>query len=606
MSQPSLKLGMGATPYSDTNGSGTTFRVWLEHATMVWVSGTFNQWSPDQHALYPEGNGYWSADVQEATTLDRYRYVIQSPFIQGVQWRTDPYCKSVENNDTSDGGIVAANYDWGNDVFVSPPWNELVIYELHVASFNRSDTVPGTFDSIIEKLDYLKDLGINAIEIMPIFGFPGAYSLGYNPAFPFDIESNYGGPINFKDFIKAAHQKGFVIIMDIVLNHFGPDDLDSSLWRSDGWYENGKSGIYFYNDWRSDTGFGDRPDYGRPEVRQYLRDNVLMWIEEYRIDGLRFDSTVNIRNAKGRNNDPANDLPDGWSLLQWINTELNTRTPWKIAIAEDLQDNVWITRAPLAGGAGFNSQWDSSYYWNLFNVITSPYDENRNMKTVCDALLHNFDGDACKRIVFINNHDQCAAINNNVRLTDRIWMGHADNWIVRKRYTLAAALVFTSPGIPLIFQGDEFLEWGSWDPSGSLDWNKRTQFSGILSLFQSLIRLRRNWFNTTAGLTGQHVNAFHINNINKLIAYHRWANGGAGDDVIVVANFANTSYQSYTIGFPAGGNWHVRFNSDWNGFSNDFGDTAGYDTTAYYGPADGLPFSGNIGIGPYSVLILSQ
>ena len=94
-------------------------------------------------------------------------------------------------------------------------------------------------------------------------------------------------------------------------------------------------------------------------MRQYLRDNALHWLHKYRVDGLRFDATAYIRNIHGNNNDPANDLPDGWSLLQWINDEINASQPWKITIAEDLRNNEWITRDTGAGGAGFDAQWDS-------------------------------------------------------------------------------------------------------------------------------------------------------------------------------------------------------------------------------------------------------
>jgi 1,4-alpha-glucan branching enzyme len=611
MSNVSTRPGMGAVPYDDNNGVGTTFRVWAKFATQVWVTGTFNNWSVDANPLVPEGNGYWSVDVADVKpdVGERYRYVIASPFIDGVQWRTDPYCKSVQKNENSDGGIVSGDYDWTGDNFTSPQWNELVIYEMHVASFNRDNAVPGNFDSIITKLDYLRDLGINAIELMPISEFPDQYSLGYDPAFPFDIESNYGLPADFKDFIKAAHQYGIAVILDIVINHFGPYELDESLYRLDGWNENNKSGIYFYNDDRSVSGFGDRPDYGRPEVRNYLRDNVMIWLDEYRVDGLRFDSTVNIRNANGNNNDPANDLQDGWNLLQNLNNEIDSRMPWKITIAEDLQDNEWITKPTSSQGAGFDSQWDSFFYWKLYNAIVTANDEDRNMADISEAIAHSLGDNESKRTVFINNHDQCAAINHNMRLPERIWIGHADSWIAKKRYTLAAAIVFTTPGIPLIFQGDEFLEWGTWDPSDTLDWNKKDQFAGILELFKSLIHLRRNIDTNAAGLKGQHVNVFHVNNNDKLVAYHRWENGGPGDDTIIVANFANKLYDSYTIGFPRAGTWYTRFNSDWNGYSADFGNAPGYNTTAgnnFNSINDDMPYTGNIGIGPYSVIVLSQ
>lgn len=107
----------------------------------------------------------------------------------------------------------------------------------------------------------------------------------------------------------------------------------------------------------------------------------------------------------------------------------------------------------------------------------------------------------------------------------------------------------------MIFQGQELLEWGSWDDKTPLDWSKKNRFSGIWDLYQALIRLRRNWFNNTRGLRGQHVNVYHVNNNDKVIAFHRWENGGVGDDVIVVLNFRDRNYSSYTIGFPWGGTW---------------------------------------------------
>jgi 1,4-alpha-glucan branching enzyme len=161
----------------------------------------------------------------------------------------------------------------------------------------------------------------------------------------------------------------------------------------------------------------------------------------------------------------------------------------------------------------------------------------------------------------------------------------------------------------MIFQGQELLEWGSWRDNIPLDWQKKSSFSGIWALYQSLIRLRRNWFNNTRGLRGQHVNVFHVNNNDKVIAFHRWENGGGGDDVIVVLNFSDRNYGSYTIGLPREGTWYVRFNSDWQGFSPDFRNFAGYNTTAgraIWGDTDGLTYAGNVGIGAYSALILSQ
>jgi 1,4-alpha-glucan branching enzyme len=160
----------------------------------------------------------------------------------------------------------------------------------------------------------------------------------------------------------------------------------------------------------------------------------------------------------------------------------------------------------------------------------------------------------------------------------------------------------------MLFQGQEFVDDTPF-PFGrdvGIDWSKSTTFSGITQMVTDLIHLRRNWNAQTRGLSGNNVNVFHVNNAAKVVAYHRWANGGPGDDVVVVANFSNVAFASYDLGLPRGGQWHVRFNGDWNGYSPDFANTASNDPWASDGGKDGLSFHGSVGVGPYSVVILSQ
>ncbi len=332
---PSARPGMGTILFP----GGVAFRVWAPFASSVFAAGAFNQWNATANPFASEGNGYWSVEVPGAAVGDEYQFVIHNG--AQVLWHKNPYASEVVNS-SGNAIIHDPNFDWTGEDFVMPPRNELVIYEMHVGSFNDSNGGgPGTFDEIIPKLSYLRDLGINAIEIMPVLEFPMSFSWGYNPSDPFAVESSLGGPQGLQRFVKAAHALGIAIIMDVVYNHFGPGDLD--LWRFDGWSDpDHNGGIYFYDNDRSHTDWGDtRPDYGRPEVRQYLRDNALFWLNKYRIDGLRFDSVSNIRMVDGR------DLPDGWSLLQWMHDEIRSTQPWKITIAEDLQNNEWITKESM-------------------------------------------------------------------------------------------------------------------------------------------------------------------------------------------------------------------------------------------------------------------
>jgi 1,4-alpha-glucan branching enzyme len=576
---------------------GVAFRVWAPFASSVFAAGTFNEWSETANPFASEGNGYWSVDVPGAKIGDEYQFVIRNGN-QPPLWRKNPYASEVVNS-SGNAIIHDPDFDWMGEDFVMPPRNELVIYEMHVGSFNDSaGEGPGTFDEIVPKLPYLRDLGINAIEIMPVLEFPMSFSWGYNPANPFAVESSLGGPQGLQRFVKAAHAVGIAVIMDVVYNHFGPGDLD--LWRFDGWSDqNHNGGIYFYDNDRSHTDWGDtRPDYGRPEVRQYLRDNALFWLNKYHLDGLRFDSVSNIRSVNGR------DLPDGWSLLQWINDEIRATQPWKITIAEDLQNNEWITKGTGAGGAGFSSQWDAAFVHPIRDAVIAQSDADRNLYAVRDALYHRYNGDAEQRVIYTESHDEVA--NGHARVPEEIWPGNAGSWFSRKRSALGAALVFTAPGIPMIFQGQEFLEDEYFRDSDPLDWAKLDTYPGIHALYRDLIHLRRNWFNQTRGLRGQQINVHHVNNSDKVIAFHRWENGGPGDDVVIVANFGNRSYDSYALGFPRAGAWRVRFNSDWQGYSSDFGNQLGYDTFAGDGSRDRMPFEANVGLGPYSVLILSQ
>ena len=599
---------MGATPYSDQTGTGVTFRVWARFAQQVAVAGDFNNWSTNANPLFSDGgSGYWSVDVPGAAVGQQYKFVITSAGNQ--LWRMDPYARQIIHGGAGglNGMIAGSSAGFGTPGYSTPSWNELVIYEMHIRTFVFGGGFNGTgsFASARTKLDYLRDLGINAIELMPLGEFTGDISAGYNPAYIFAIEDEFGGPDGFRSFVNEAHSRGIAVIVDVVYNHLG--DSAGDMWQFDGWSENGKGGIYFYNDWRSQTAWGDtRFDYGRDEVRQYLCDNALRWLEERFADGLRWDSVGSIRNVRDENNDPADDLPDGWSLLRWINDLIGQRQPWKVSIAEDLKENEWTTKETGAGGAGFDSQWSASFVGVLRDAVTTFNDQARDMNAVSGSIGQKFNGNAWERVIFTESHDADSSTYGGKRLPELISPGQADSWFAKKRSTLAAAALMTAPGIPMLFMGQEFLSWGQFDDDRQLDWSNATRFPGIIQLYRDLIHLRRNWFNNTRGLRGQNVHVHHLNNSNKVIAYHRWDQGGNGDDTVVVLNFANRSYSSYYIGFPRSGRWRVRFNSDWNGYDGFFGNWASYDTDASGLPQDSMPTSAGIGLGPYTAIILSQ
>jgi 1,4-alpha-glucan branching enzyme len=575
---------------------GVSFRVWAPNAEYVSVIGNFNNWDKKANPLTKDDTGYWDAEIETAKIGDEYRYFIKNGSFETS--RIDPYAREVTSS-VGNAIVHDPEFDWGGDKFQLPPINELVIYEMHVGTFGEgSGTNVRTFQAAADKLDYLKRLGINAIEIMPVAQFAGDRSWGYNPSNLFAVETNYGGPRGLKEFVKAAHKLGIGVLMDVVYNHFGPSDLD--LWQFDGWSENGKGGIYFYNDWRSETPWGEtRPDYGRKEVRQFIRDQAMMWLEDFKMDGLRMDSTIYMRTVRGAG-DPGSDLPDGWNLAQWLNSEIHERFPNKISIAEDLQDNDWLTKSVGEGGAGYTAQWCAQFVHPVRSVATAVSDEERSMGALAGAISHRFNGEPFQRVIYSESHDEVA--NGKARVTHEIDAENSDGWHAQKRSTLAAAITFTSPGVPMLFQGQEFLSGGWFQDSSPLDWDQQKEYRGIVRLYHDLIALRLNRGGNTRGLTGSNINLVYLDENKDICSYHRWYEGGPGDDVLVAVNFATRPAQGVSTAFPRPGLWKLRLNSDWSGYSADFGSEA-QDVTAVQ---EGNSFRAKLTIPPYSVLIYSQ
>jgi len=595
----STRPGVGAVLYSASGQNGVTFRTWAPFATSVNVAGTFNFWNTSSTPLYSEGNGWWSTDVPQVGASAQYKFLIRNGSTN--LWKNDPRARRVTNSVGNSIVYDPHAYQWQSTNWQMPSWDGIVLYEMHPGTFgaNPGQPTPATLQACRAKLDHIEALGANAIAMMPVNEFPGERSWGYNPSHPWTVESAYGGPDALKAFIDDAHSRGIAVLNDVVYNHLGPNDLD--MWRFDGWSQGGGGGIFFYNDSRAQTPWGDtRPDYGRPEVRDYLRENLLLWLTEFRMDGTRVDATKFIR----RVGISGPDIPDGWLVLQQLNDAANQLGGGKLMIAEDLDTDSWITRPTASGGAGFDSQWCSGFYPKLRPAMVTANDANRNMFDVRDAIALSYNGNWLQRVVYTESHDEVA--NGRTRIPEEISPGNAGSWWARKRSTLGAGVVFATPGIPMIFQGQEFLEDGWFRDDVALDWNRAQTYSGILQLYRDLISLRRNTGGLTRGLRGASTNVFHVNNLSKVIAWHRWSQGGERDDTVIVCNFSANPLVNYRVGMPRPGLWRVRLNSDWSGYSADYANHPCFDTSTAPILWDGLQQSALVSLGAYSIAIFSQ
>lgn len=567
------------------------FRVWAPFAKNVQVSGTF---TPDGAIdLTSENDGYWSAVINHVEPGHAYQYLIGTG--DYTVEKNDPRALVITSSDKGLSVIADSGFDWEDVDFTPPPPEKQVIYELHIGTFNRPNaSTPGTFETAIERLDYLHNLGVNMIELMPVTSMAYSNGWGYAPNYIYSVEAMMGGRYGLMSFVREAHRRGMGVILDVVYNHFS---TATDLWRFDGWSENDRGGVYFYNDSRGDTPWGGRPDYGRPEVRQFILDNITMWLADYRLDGLRIDSTIYMRNTEGHDNDPAHDIPDAWYLLQDITTLAHKINPSALMIAEDCANSAYITKPRSETGCGFDAQWELGFPHAIRDALGVSM-ATQSLAVLRYELEKSYNGNAFEKVIFSDSHDTAA--NGSVRLNDAITPRDPTSLAARQTLLLAAAVTLTAPGIPMLLQGSEFLQDGAFNDWQALTWKHTDTYAGIVQAHRHLIDLRLNQHHHTAGLLGQHTAVFHQDDNNAVIGYHRWDHGGAGDDVIVIANFSNTAFTTYQLPLPLGGTWRIRFNSTWSGYSKDFADLAvDTITTDEHGVA-------TLTLPPYAVLITSQ
>jgi 1,4-alpha-glucan branching enzyme len=297
-------------------------------------------------------------------------------------------------------------------------------------------------------------------------------------------------------------------------------------------------------------------------------------------------------------------LPDGWSFLTWLNDEIRARQPWKITIAEDLQGDPALVSPTNDGGAGFGAQWDGGFIGRVRPALVADDDGDRDIDAVVAGILGEGRGAVMSRVIYTESHDEVA--NDRVRVPEAISPGDGGNWWAKKRAVLGSALVLTSPGIPMLFQGQELLEDRWFDDTVALDWEKASSNRGILRLHRDLIALRRDREGTTKGLRGANIVILRADQEAGLLAMHRWMDGGRHDDTVIIVNFADRTLDDVPLGFPAPGRWNVRFNSDASTYAPDFGSHEALDLTADGRPMDRCDQSGRISVGPYSVVILSR
>lgn len=610
--QSNLPLG-AIINKSGTNVTGVTFRVWAPNATNVVVRGPFGTnvtWgATDSFAMTKDNvTGYWTTTVAAARPGQEYKYVLKRAGDTNDYWKQDPRAVWVRN-----GNSVIYDHSafvWSNVSRPNIPVSQQVMYEMHIGSFydpNPGDGRPGTFDDAILRLDYLQRLGVNVLAVMPVNEFGGDYSWGYNPEHVYAIESAYGGPDGLKRFVKAAHERGMKVQIDVVHNHYNPPG--DGLWDFDG-----TTNLYFYTDGRGYTPWGSRPDYDKPEVRRYIQDNIQLLLDEFRVDGFRWDSPQNIlgydTTQSGAN--PNTVLTNGKSMLMAINRMIHEQYPARWSIAEDA--DLLSVNETYAGFPGaefyqalvvndpadsFDGHWQTSFH----NIITPEIAKTNPTVGLIQGKVTEWSEPPGYRVIFTDNHDKSGILNGSTRLANRMEPSAPTGKTARKKTLLNAVLTLTAPGTPMLWMGQEFHATGPFSDSVRMGWREASTQHRIFRAHRDLIDLRE----ALPALQNSSLDAStgFINDELDLLAY--WRLGAINDDHLVI--LFNFSSQDRAIGcpFPTTGTWHVQFNSDWDVYGSDFGNVGPTNNTVTASFVEGgSSVRASVSVAAHSVVVMAR
>jgi maltooligosyltrehalose trehalohydrolase len=396
-------------------------------------------------AMTPRARGYFEAVADDCEPGTRYLY--QLPDGRAFP---DPASRFQSDGVHQASTVVDPQFVWTDDAWRGIPLADYITYELHIGTFTKE----GTFDAVIGHLDELRELGITAIELMPVAQFPGARNWGYDGVHPFAVQNTYGGPNGLRRLVDAAHARGLAVIMDVVYNHIGPE----------GNYL-GEFGHYFtsrhHTPWGDALNFDDRHS---DEVRRFFIENALHWIDEYHIDALRLDAVHAIFDFSA--------TPFLQELADAVRLQGERFNRRVYTIAESSLNDVRMIQPKEIGGIGVDAQWEDDLHHGLRTALTgdragyfSDFHGFRDVvKAYRDGFVHDGDYsefrirrhgnsahaiDPNKLVVFAQNHDQVGNRMLGERLTDLISF---------EQLKMAAATVLLSPYQPMLFMGEEYAE----------------------------------------------------------------------------------------------------------------------------------------------------
>ena len=558
---------MGAHATTHDGVSGYMFRVWAPRAKAVSVVGDFNFWDVNAHPMEKITDGIWECFLPGGQPYDAYKFAVTGA--DGVlRYKADPYAFHAETRPgTSSKLYTIDGYQWGDGAWLehrhshqvySAPLN---IYEVHLGSWRRREN--GDFidyrDLARQLAPYVKELGFNYVELLPITEYPLDDSWGYQCTGYFAPTSRYGTPEDFMFFVDYMHQQGIGIILDWVPAHFCKDEH--------GLYEFDGTRCYEYEDLRKGehAAWGTRVfDYARPEVKSFLLSSVAFWLKEYHIDGIRVDAVASMLYLDY-------DRPDGqWvankyggkehleaiDFLREMNKTAFTVNPDALMVAEESTAWPLVTKPAEVGGLGFNLKWNMGWMNDMCHYLKmDPWFRQGNHKDITFSMFYAFS----ENYILPLSHDEVVHMKGSVlgKMPGDMWQKFAG---VRGFY----AYTLAHPGKKLSFMGVELGTEKEWAFDKSLDWELLEQEPNR-QLHQYIKDINRFYLEQSPlweidfDWEGFQWLVSDDNHNNVVVFLRR---DKTGNELVCAINFSPNTYEDYRFGCPPVREYVEIFNSD--------------------------------------------
>ena len=558
---------MGAHAATRDGVEGYMFRVWAPRAQAVSVVGDFNSWDAASHPMEKITNGIWERFIPGGRTYDAYKFAVTGA--DGVlRHKADPYAFHAETRPGNASKLYTIDgYQWGDGKWIEqrherPVYNApLNIYEVHLGSWKRREN--GDFidyrDLARDLAPYVKDMGFNFIELLPVTEYPYDPSWGYQCTGYYAPTSRYGTPEDFMFFVDYMHQNGIGIILDWVPSHFCKD--------AHGLYEFDGSPCYEYADLRKGehAAWGTRVfDYARPEVKSFLLSSAAFWIKEYHIDGIRVDAVAsmlyldyNRRDGEWvANKDGGKEHLEAITFLQELNRTAFTVNPDVLMVAEESTAWPLVTKPSDVGGLGFNLKWNMGWMNDMCHYLKmDPWFRQGNHKDITFSMFYAFS----ENYVLPLSHDEVVHMKGSVlgKMPGDPWQKLAG---VRGFY----AYTMAHPGKKLSFMGVELGTEKEWNFEGQLDW-------GVLAnegnrQLQRYVRDLNHFYLEESPLWEVDFSwegfqwLVPDDNQNNVVVFLR--RDKAGRELVCAINFNPNTYEDYRFGCPPCKEYVEVFNSD--------------------------------------------